>query len=517
VEAFFEEGVDQELIDVFTAQKGKIAKKPGKKTSITVTKKGKRLVSHDADSFPFFTMNQEMFKSLLPVVKERKDAIPREKKKPFGENYTAEEKEASLGSDRTKFNALKKLLSSGDKDKIDSGLMLLSSLSDAYLADLLLEGVSFAGADSSVLEITGAFKGTLKLQPYHNYAITGILHHAPENAVYCNGLKTSVTRLSIDIIDPCFLSSFSKLSALELMDSLGLMRSLESLSSSLPIDFLRLNNCPELSDISRVADFPISDFTFTECRKLESIQALAGKTDKTGVKVLSLKNMEYLTTLDGIEFYNQLEEIDLSYCYGLTNATALLKCPALKEVETYSLNNCNSIEGLVGREQTSLDVSINSWSDPKTGSSKLETIDISCSGMRDLEWLKLFPNVTNLEIACEDLLDINGLRLLSGLKELTLQQGKFKTVSCLSELNLLETLSIHECHQIIDINPLQNLENLNTFEISGCENLEDISGWMSNKNYKFGSCLRLFNLKKLNELFIRIIVTPNATRWIHWF
>jgi hypothetical protein len=148
VEAFFEEGVDEELIEVFTAQKGKIAKKPGKKTSITVTKKGKSLVSHDADSFPFFTMNQEMFKSLLPVLKERKAAVSREKKKPFGENYSAEEKEASLGSDRTKFSSLKKLLTSGDKDKIDSGLMLLSSLGDAYLADLLLEGVSVTASDS---------------------------------------------------------------------------------------------------------------------------------------------------------------------------------------------------------------------------------------------------------------------------------------------------------------------------------------------------------------------------------
>jgi hypothetical protein len=500
VEAFFEEGVDEELIEVFTAQKGKTVKKPGKKTSITVTKKGKSLVSHVADSFPFFTLNEEMFKSLLPVVKERKTPISKEKKKPFGEHYAAEEKEASLGSDRTKFNALKKLLSSGDKDKIDSGLMLLSSLSDAYLADLLLEGVSFAGSDNSVLEITGAFKGTLKVQPYHNYAISGILHHAPQNAVYCNGLKTSVTRLTIDIIDPCFLNSFSKLSALELTDSLGLMKSLESLSSSLPIDSLRLKNCPELSDISRVADFPISDFTFSECPKLESIQALAGKTDHTGVKVVSFKSMKYLTTLDGIEFYQDLEEVDLSYCYGLTDTTALLKCPALKEVETYNLESCTSIEGLVGREQASLDVSIKSWTDPKTGSGKLETIDISCAGMKDLEWLNLFPNVTNLEIECEDLVDIRGLRLLPGLKELTLRNGKFKSLAPLSELHLLERIIIEECHQLVDVDVLEKMDNLREIDISNCDNLEDISGWMSNKNRKFDSNLRLDNLKKLKQM-----------------
>jgi hypothetical protein len=162
--------------------------------------------------------------------------------------------------------------------------------------------------------------------------------------------------------------------------------------------------------------------------------------------------------------------------------------------------NCNSIEGLVGGQQTSLDVSIKSWSDPKTGSGKLETIDVRCTGMRDLEWLRLFPNVPSLEIECENLLDINGLRLLPGLKELTLRKGKFNTLAILSELHLLETLSIDKCQQIIDVDALQKLENLTTFEISNCENLEDISGWASNKNRKFDALLSLYNLKKLKRL-----------------
>lgn len=500
VEAFFEDGVADELIEVFKEQNGKITKKPTKKTCLCITKKGKRLISHVDEEFPFFTVNEEMFKSLLPVVKERKTAVAREKKKAFGENYSAEEKEESLASDRTKFSSLKKLLTSGEKDKIDSGLMLLSSLNDSYLADLLLEGVSIKTPENSILEITGAFKGTLKLQPYHNYAITGILHNAPDNAVYCNSLKSSVTNLVIDLVDISYLSAFGQLESLELSDSLGLITSLEKLSSALPIQSLRLNNCPTLSDISRIADFPISDFTFSECPKIKSIKSLEGKTDSSGVKVVSFKNMKELTSLDGVEFYQQLEEIDLSFCFDLTDAKALLKCSALKKVKTYGLESCSSIEGLIGNEQLQLNLSIKSWSDPTTGSRKIESIDLSCSGMRDLEWLKIFPNTTSLEIDCEDLLDINGLRFLPGLKELTLRKGKFKTLACLSELHLLETLSIDKCQQIIDVDALQKLDNLTTFEISNCENIEDISGWMSNKNRKFDASLSLYNLKKLRQL-----------------
>lgn len=499
VEAFFEEGVNEELIEVFTAQKGKIAKKPSKKTSITVTKKGKSLVSHDADSFPFFTLNQEMFKSLLPVIKERKAAVSLEKKKAFAENYSAEEKDGSLGSDRTKFSALKKLLTSGDKDKIDSGLMLLASLGDAYLADLLLEGVGNKNADNSIYEITGAFKGTLKLQPYHNYAITGILYHAPENATYCNSLKSTVTGFAIDVVDPSWLHAFSNLERLELSDSAGQIKDLEKLASSLQIKSLRLNNCPSLSDISRIADFPISDFTFSECPKIESIQALAGKTDSTSVKEVSFKNMKHLTTLDGVEFYQQLENVDISYCTGLTNANALLKCPALKNVKSIDLASCVSIEGLVGSEETRLNVSIKGWSDPKNGSNNIESIDINCSGMRDLDWLSLFPNTTCLEIKCEDLLDINGLKFLPGLKELTLRKGLFKSLAPLSELHLLETICINGCNQIIGTDEIKKLDNLNYFDIINCENLEDFSGLMSNKNRKFDTSLSLYNLKKLKH------------------
>lgn len=499
VEAFFEEGVDGELIDMFKAQNGKIVKKPGKKTCLFVANKGKRIVSHDAGTYPFFTVNKEMFKSLFPVEKERKEAVIREKKKSFGENYTAEEKEESLGSDRTKFSALKKLLSSGDKDKIDSGLMLLSSLGDAYLTDLILEGVSIKNADNSILEITGTFKGTLKLQPYHNYAITGILYHAPENAIYCNGLKSTLTGLSIDVVDPSWLNAFVNLESLQLSDSAGQITSLEKLSPSLQIKSLRLNNCAALSDISRIADFPISDFTFSECPKIVSIQALAGKSDNTGVKKVSFKDMEHLTTMDGVEFYRQLENVDLSFCYDLTDAKALVKCPALKKVETYGLESCVSIDGLIGSEETSLNVSIKSWSDPTIGSSKIDSIYISCSGMSDLNWLSLFPNTTSLEIDCEGLLDINGLKFLPGLKELTLRKGLFKSLAPISELHLLETLSIDECHQIIDTDEIKKLDNLNNFDISDSENLEDFSGWMCNKNRKFDSYLRLYNLKKLKH------------------
>ena len=55
VEVFFEEGVSEELIEMFKAQNGKVAKKPGRKTCLFVTKKGKRIVSHDPKSYPFFT------------------------------------------------------------------------------------------------------------------------------------------------------------------------------------------------------------------------------------------------------------------------------------------------------------------------------------------------------------------------------------------------------------------------------------------------------------------------------
>ena len=203
VEAYFEATVSPDLIEQFKAQNGVVVKKITSKTCLSVTKKGKELIAHKKNEKPFFTISEAKFKSLFPVVKERATGTIREKREILVVGYSEEEKRDSIGSDRSKFNALKKLLSSAEKEKIDSGLLLLESLNDAYVSDLLLEGVSIKKGELSTIEITGAFSGTAKKQPFHNYAITAILHHAPENAAHCNSLKLSVTGLAIDIIDAC--------------------------------------------------------------------------------------------------------------------------------------------------------------------------------------------------------------------------------------------------------------------------------------------------------------------------
>ena len=500
VDAFFEDGVSIDLIELFEGQQGKIVKTKKENPVLIVKKVGEKLISNDPSGYPFFTINQDMFRSLFPEINNQKSETEKKNIKELRDAYSAEEIEESLVSNRSNFNVLKKLLVSGDKDMIDSGLLLLSSLNDPYVADLLLCDISFSKSNVSILEVNGAFKGSSKVQPFHNYAITGILYNAPKNAVYCNSLKSSIIRLSIDIIDLSGINAFHKLEYLELYDSCGYIKSLENLSSKLPINVVRLENCSALNDISRISDFAISTFTFVNCPKITGFKALEGKTDRGGVKKISFDEMNDLESLDGIEFYQELEDVNLSNCDKLVNATALLKCPKLREVISNWLPSCTSIDGLIGKEQTSLELIFKNWSSPVHGSFKIESINFNCSGMSNLEWLKLFPNTTSLKINCYELSDISGLRFVPKLRDLRFISSKIDSIESISGLQALQDFSLKYCNNISNLSALLDLQNLHSITISNCESFEDYSCFFSIKSIHFDSVYQFSYLPKLIRL-----------------
>ena len=117
--------------------------------------------------------------------------------------------------------------------------------------------------------------------------------------------------------------------------------------------------------------------------------------------------------------------------------------------------------------------------------------------MTDLEWLKLFPNATRIEIDCDDLADINGLRFVPELLDLQLENAQIKDISPISILTKLEEIHISGCHHIREVNVIAGMEQLEKVQISNCDALEDMGGRTRNKNTDIEGVWKLSYLKSL--------------------
>jgi hypothetical protein len=407
-------------------------------------------------------------------------------------NYTKEEIDNSLASDKKQFAALKKLLTTPDKTVIDAGLLMLSSFSDPYLFDKLMEDVSINITDS-ITEIVAdkLFKGSKKDQPFLNYAITGVLFYAGNDAQLCEKMKRDVKQLRIDTIDLSYLHCFSGLNKLVLLDSLEKITSLNDLNELLPIQSIKLDGCIALEDIDHLANFPLNSFYFEQSKKIKSLRALKGKVDGDQVKLLAVRDFNELETLDGIEFYQSLEELDLNNCKKIIQLAALKNIPNLGKIESFSSNSyrkelclyaCESIDGLIGKNSVNIDVRIKNFGTVKEFDFPLvESLSISCSDIPDLDWLAGFPNLTKLSISSKRLSDLSGLRFATKIKNLVINDSSLINVNDLTCLKDLESVNFQSCDLLEEIDGLADLPKLSKYEIRYCKNLKSIRGLTANK------------------------------------
>lgn len=414
-----------------------------------------------------------------------------EEKEDLSLMYSKEEVDNSVASDRKQFSSLKKLLTSPDKAVIDSGLLMLSSFSDPYLFDKLIEDIEIISTDA-LAEIKSAslFKGTKKSQPLMNYAITGVLFFAGADSIKAEKLKNSIKALSIDIPDLSYLHCFKNLETLILTDSMAAIIDLNNLDDSLPLKKLHLVDYIAITDIDKLSVFPINDFDFGVSNKIKSFKALSGKTDVTNRKRINIYKFENLETFDGIEFYEQLEYLGFNETPKIKDISALRKLKFLSNIRSndnydsvinFSLSQSDAV--MFGKQSKSIKLSMGKWTNPEgIGSGIISNIQIHCEGMEDLEWLKGFPNLLDLSICCKQLKDISGLRYATQLSSLILDSAAIENLKGVEVLSNLKYINIKYCDEITQIDDVEDLNELGELKLSSCKKLSNIEGFTKNKS-----------------------------------
>ena len=422
--------------------------------------------------------------------------------------YDKEIIEQSLASNKKEFSNLKKLLSTPDKEVIDSGLSLLSAFSDPYLFDKLIEKLVIDEQNGyQKLNLEDVFKSPKKDLPFNNYAITGILFLAGPDSLLAEKIKRKITSLVIDVFDLSYFHCFYGLEQLKIEDSLKKLTTLDELDEQLPLKKLDISGCTAIEDIQHLSVFPIQSFDFTDCNKIKSLTALEGKTDLSKTKKLKIWKFESLQNLDGIEFYQSLEWLDLYDCKNISDVSAMEKLPSLQRVESQSVSlpTCDFNPVMFGFQNVSIYLHVNKWIESeKIGSTVTENITLYCNGMTNLEWLKAFPNLRNFIISCKDLTDIKGLRHVPKLVNFSVTYAEIVDLQGLETLKNLEELQIQSCPKVMRIDEVENLGKLKEVSLRTLESLESAQGMMKNKNIQatkeWIDFVTLPALKKIGDL-----------------
>ena len=429
--------------------------------------------------------------------------------------YSKEIIDSSVVSDKNKFNKLRSLLFSNDKDLIDHGLSLLSALNDPYAFDVLLEKITLEQEGRYTVVNTDEISNELKLDAATiNYVITGILYYAGPESALAEQIKNKITALTIEIDELSFLHCFPGIATLKIIDNKHRLNHLNDLQTLL-LRELDISDCTAISDISRLAYFPIEVFRFKNCTRISSFSSLEGKTDASKIKEISLSGFKHLENLKGIEFFQSLEQLNIHDCENLKDISSLNKISKFRSIygiderghldDFINLPLCKGIPSLFGKNFNKIVLKIGAWNSiTGIGSPFATEINISCSGMLNLEWLEGFPNLTHLTINCIDLCDINGLRHVRKLTNLSLSNTSLRDLLGIEYLEALQIVNIRYCHLLKNVDEIEYVLNLKTFDITDCKQLNSIEGWTKNKktqrNTSQISCFNLPSLIKIGDL-----------------
>lgn len=110
----------------------------------------------------------------------------------------------------------------------------------------------------------------------------------------------------------------------------------------------------------------------------------------------------------------------------------------------------------------------------------IEEVEIGFANLHNLDFLKYIPEVVHVHIMTSNVIDINGLRYLQGLKSLSIERAKCR-MDVLGELESLESIYLDDWRPGADsIFRLQHLTGAK-FRKFQYENFEQISHWKTLK------------------------------------
>ena len=355
--------------------------------------------------------------------------------------------------DKKSFSEIKKLITTRDFDKIDLGLDKLISLNNIKLFEILLYGCKieltqanqtnrFSHQMISNLRRNEFFTGTGPAQPYLNYALFCVIAHSPEEAK----IDKSLVQKNMNSLDlKMFFSHYSsdlptRFLPIVKFTALSFLKVDLSLFIEMDEGEHKKLNREDWFVNNKITDLELSNTSgslkwFKNFSQLKSLKFELGYCSHP---IGDIESFEYLENLE--ELYFNIK----NYYQGFKNIDFLKKCKRIKKfhlnVEQYYncklvLENIDVIKNFSELEELKIDGI----------SSKLNLgALLSCVKLKKLSIdarmfdFKLLRNCTSLETLTLShyvelningkILDINQLKGLNNLKELTINNVQIKGI-----------------------------------------------------------------------------------------
>ena len=348
-----------------------------------------------------------------------------------------------LNSEEKKaFSEIKKLLIIRDFDKIDLGIEKLLSLNNVKLFETLLYGckielIQRGRKNKYKLKTNDFFTGTAPAQPFLNYAVFCIIAYAPNKAkIHTSLVQNKISSLDLKVFFndydlPTRFLPFDKFSALSsLKVDFGIFTEMnKGVTKDINRDDWFINNNIiqlEISDISGSLKW-FKNFSYLKSLKIEFGY----------YPIEFIESFEYLENLE--ELYLDLK----SYQQGFGNIDFLKKCKRIKKLhlnvnQSYNskliIKNLDVIKNFAELEELKIQ-GISSELNLEALLSCVKLKKISIDRIIDF---KLLRNCTSIEtlslsdyVECNingQILDINQLKGLNNLKELTINNVQIKGI-----------------------------------------------------------------------------------------
>jgi len=218
--------------------------------------------------------------------------------------------------------------------------------------------------------------------------------------------------------------------------------------------FVKVGRCNFLTPegaqkISKIRIYS-SDFTNNDLSDLQYF---------VNLKTLDIRSFG-LTDLQNAPLLEKLEHLSISVGNQVIDLTDLAKFPNLKSLEMGDIKNLQSLSNL----------------------KKLQTINLSTSGISDISCLSKLHSIKYLALDGNEIKDLSPLAGLGKLKELRLNGNRISDLTPLSGLKNIKTLSLHN-NQISDISPLSELDSLEKIYL-GENKIQDISALSNCKHLR---------------------------------
>ena len=389
------------------------------------------------------TENSAIFKNAL-VFNEDYNPFPKKviKQKPIKKNDSGIELSSE---EKNTISKIKKFLIERNFDKIDFGLELLISLNNVKLFETLLQGCKIelsqdAWEKCNKLKTNDFFTGTGPAQPFLNYALFCIIANAPEKAK----IDKSIVRKNMTSIDlKVFFSEYdlpNKFLPIEKFSALSKLK--------MDLNIFKVEYNVVDKKFNRDDWFVNNNITHLELsntsgslkwfKNFSQLKSLKFELGYCSHPIGDIESFEYLENLE--ELYFNIK----NYYQGFKNIDFLKKCNRIKKfhlnVEQYYncklvMENIDVIKNFSELEELKIDgISSELNLGALLSCVKLKKLSIDA---RKFDF-KLLRNCTSLETLTLShyvefningkILDINQLKGLNNLKELTINNVQIKGI-----------------------------------------------------------------------------------------